>query len=55
MPYYVHQWVIEDYDSELQHVKPQDSQNLEAGWGETIYTLPIGNYVWRITQDEGWV
>ncbi|KAJ2919756.1 hypothetical protein MD484_g655, partial [Candolleomyces efflorescens] len=51
-------WVIQDYKGDsrgLQHVKPKDDQTLEAGWGETIYTLPVGNYVWGITQDNGYV
>ncbi|KAG8772803.1 hypothetical protein FRC12_002882 [Ceratobasidium sp. 428] len=48
-------WVIEDYDSHTQHVKPRERQDLEAGWGESIYTLPLGNYVWNITSDNGYV
>ncbi|KAJ3487021.1 hypothetical protein NLI96_g3820 [Meripilus lineatus] len=48
-------WVIQNYDRRLQHIKPRDNQNLEAGWGDTIYTLPVGNYVWSITKDDGYV
>ncbi|KAG9123323.1 hypothetical protein FRC07_015099 [Ceratobasidium sp. 392] len=48
-------WVIQNYDNNTQHVKPQERQDLEAGWGATIYTLPVGNYVWNITSDQGYV
>ncbi|CAE6401441.1 unnamed protein product [Rhizoctonia solani] len=50
-------WVIENYGYDrrrattLQHVRPQTDQELEAGWGESIVVLPVGNYVWGITKD----
>ncbi|KAJ1306706.1 hypothetical protein OPQ81_007698 [Rhizoctonia solani] len=50
-------WVIENYGYDrrrattLQHIKPQADEDLVAGWGKTIVTLPLGNYVWGITKD----
>jgi hypothetical protein len=47
--------LIEDHNSSTQFVKPQDNKSLEAGWGETIVPLPHGNYVWNISQSDGYV
>ncbi|KAJ3487020.1 hypothetical protein NLI96_g3821 [Meripilus lineatus] len=48
-------WVIENHSSGLQFIKPRNDQSLEAGNGNTIVTLPAGDYVWNITQQGDYV
>ncbi|KAJ3487016.1 hypothetical protein NLI96_g3819 [Meripilus lineatus] len=46
-------WVVDDHKGGPQCITPKDDRSLEAGWGDTIDTLPKGGYFWNITQDGG--
>ncbi|KAF5347770.1 hypothetical protein D9756_010314 [Leucocoprinus leucothites] len=45
-------WSIENYNDKTQSFSPEDSKNLQAGWGDGVVIIPAGNYTWTVRKEE---